>query len=381
MNLSRKKVFVSGCYDMLHSGHIAFFEEAATWGDVYVGIGSDKTIFELKNQKTIFPEAERLYMVKALKFVKDAWINSGGGIMDFETEFRQLKPDIFLVNFDGDSKNKRMLCEELGVEYKISSRIPHQGLPARSTTELRKECNIPYRLDLAGGWLDQPFVSKFFPGPVITVNIEPHQQYSGRSGMSTSSRQAAIDMWGTDLPEGDYERIAKMIFRYENPPGTKYVSGSQDSIGITFPGLNLLEYDNDYWPHRIETVLDDDILDFIEKHIWLVPLYPRKAEFDPLFNTHIDREGAKALSDAAYDCWTALLNKDIRAWGDATIRSFKAQIRMFPEMTPPDVLEMLAQYQNEVLGYKMTGAGGGGYLILINDQPVKHAIQVRIKKQ
>ncbi|MHB9141732.1 MAG: adenylyltransferase/cytidyltransferase family protein, partial [Paludibacter sp.] len=38
-----KKVFVSGCYDMLHSGHVAFFEEAAQHGDLYVGIGSDNT--------------------------------------------------------------------------------------------------------------------------------------------------------------------------------------------------------------------------------------------------------------------------------------------------------------------------------------------------
>ena len=58
---------------MLHSGHVAFFEEAATYGDLYVGIGSDKTIFELKNRKTINPEQERLYMVKALRCVKEAW--------------------------------------------------------------------------------------------------------------------------------------------------------------------------------------------------------------------------------------------------------------------------------------------------------------------
>lgn len=67
-----KKVFVSGCYDMLHSGHVAFFEEAASYGDLYVGIGSDKTINELKARKTINSDAERLYMVKSLKAVKDA---------------------------------------------------------------------------------------------------------------------------------------------------------------------------------------------------------------------------------------------------------------------------------------------------------------------
>ena len=78
-----KKVFVSGCYDMLHSGHVAFFKEAARFGDLYVGIGSDKTIYELKSRQTVCSEIERLYMVKAVRYVKDACINSGSGMMDF----------------------------------------------------------------------------------------------------------------------------------------------------------------------------------------------------------------------------------------------------------------------------------------------------------
>lgn len=69
---------------MLHSGHVAFFEEAATHGELYVGIGSDRTIQELKHRQTINTENERLYMVKALRCVKDAWVNSGSGILDFE---------------------------------------------------------------------------------------------------------------------------------------------------------------------------------------------------------------------------------------------------------------------------------------------------------
>ena len=102
----KKKVFVSGCYDMLHSGHVAFFEEAATYGDLYVGIGSDKTIQELKARKTINTEAERLYMVRALKVVKEAWVNSGSGLLDFEKEVRELMPDIFFVNSDGSTPLK-----------------------------------------------------------------------------------------------------------------------------------------------------------------------------------------------------------------------------------------------------------------------------------
>ena len=147
----KKKVFVSGCYDMLHSGHVAFFEEAAKLGDLYVGIGSDKTIQELKARKTINTEDERLYMVKSLKAVKDAWVNSGSGLLDFEKEVRELMPDIFFVNSDGSTPLKAKFCQELGIEYVVSKRIPHGNLPVRSTTALRKECNIPYRIDLAGG--------------------------------------------------------------------------------------------------------------------------------------------------------------------------------------------------------------------------------------
>lgn len=101
-----KKVFVSGCYDMLHSGHVAFFKEASQYGDLYVGIGSDKTIEELKHHKTVYSEKERLYMVKAIRYVKDAFINPGSGMLDFVDTLDMVKPDIFVVNSDGGSDVK-----------------------------------------------------------------------------------------------------------------------------------------------------------------------------------------------------------------------------------------------------------------------------------
>lgn len=375
-----KKVFVSGCYDMLHSGHVAFFEEAATYGDLYVGVGSDKTIFELKKRKTVYPEAERLYMIKALRCVKDAWVSKGNGILDFVEEMKALKPDIFFVNSDGASPLKENLCKELGVQYIVSKRIPYMGLPERSTTKLRQQCRIPFRLDLAGGWLDQPFVSKYYPGPVLTINLEPNVQFNSRSGLSTSSRNAAIEMWGNQYPADNPEKLAKMIFRYENEPGTQYVSGSQDAIGIVFPGLNRLDYDNDYWPCHIETVLDDDILDFIEQHLFMLQLFPRKEKFDVLANTDINTENAKALSISADDCWRALLKKDLEAWGKATTDSFNAQIKMFPHMIDPEVSLILEQYKDRALGWKLCGAGGGGYFVFVSKKKIENTFGIRIRR-
>lgn len=376
-----KKVFVSGCYDMLHSGHIAFFEEAATYGDLYVGIGSDRTIYELKARNTINDESERLYMIKALKSVKNAWVNQGSGLLDFLDELKDLKPDIFFVNSDGHSSLKEDLCKKLNIEYVVSTRKPHEGLPTRSTTALRSECRMPYRVELAGGWLDQPNVSTCHPGPVVTICIEPDYDFNDRSGMSTSSRKKAIELWHTNIPTGNKEQLAKTLFCYENPPGTKYVSGSQDALGITLPGLNRLHYDGDFWPEDIESCIDNDTLSWLENHIWLVPLYPRCDGYDVLANTHIDAPKAKELSDAAQESWKAIIEKDVKKFGEATTRNFEAQIAMYPNMVTPDIMEVANKYKKEALGVKLTGAGGGGYLVVVNDKPIANTIQIRIRRE
>jgi len=375
-----KKVFVSGCYDMLHSGHVAFFEEASEYGDLYVGIGSDKTINTLKARKTVNTDAERLYMVKALKVVKDAWINQGGGLMDFLDEFKALKPDIFFVNADGHTPDKENLCKEMGIEYVVSKRIPHGNLPARSTTALRQECKIPYRIDLAGGWLDQPYVSSYSSGSVLTICIEPDYEFNDRSGMSTSSRKKAIELWQTDIPDGDKEKLAKTLFCFENPPGSKYISGSQDSLGITMPGLNRFHYEGNYWPTEIESVNDSDLLDWIEQHIWMIPLYPRNDNYDVLANKNIDEAGAKRLSGATAKCWQALRDRNAKEVGESMTESFEAQIAMFPNMLTHGVIEQIEQYKDKVFGWKLSGAGGGGYLIFFSEHTVENAIQIRIRR-
>lgn len=132
-----KKVFVSGCYDLLHSGHVEFFRQAAQYGDLYVGIGSDNTIRELKHHSTMFPEEERLFMVKAIRYVTDACINEGSGYLDFVPTVDRLKPDIFVVNADGGSEEKRQFCQERGIEYVVLERTPAEGLTARSSTALK----------------------------------------------------------------------------------------------------------------------------------------------------------------------------------------------------------------------------------------------------
>ena len=134
---SPKKVMVSGCFDLLHSGHIAFFKEAARFGDLYVALGSDQTVYELKGRPPVNSENERLFMIKAVGDVKDAFISRGSGLLDFEDDFMRLRPDVFVVNADGHLPAKQQLCEAHGVEYVVLEREPHAGLTPRSSTALR----------------------------------------------------------------------------------------------------------------------------------------------------------------------------------------------------------------------------------------------------
>ena len=184
-----KKVFVSGCYDLLHSGHVEFFRQASQYGDLYVGIGSDKTILEYKHHKTLYSEQERLFMVKSIRYVKEAYINAGSGIMDFVPTVEYVKPDILVVNEDGSTESKREFCKERGIEYVVLQRVPSEGLTARSSTDIKKcVSSIPTRIDIAGTWIDQPFVSCHAPGWALTASLEPTFEVRDRCGLSTSTR-------------------------------------------------------------------------------------------------------------------------------------------------------------------------------------------------
>lgn len=376
-----KKVFVTGCFDLLHSGHIAFMQEAATYGDLYVSIGADENIFLLKGRYPVNTQNERLYMINSLACVKKCIVNSGWGYIDFEKELREVMPDVFVVNEDGHTPSKEALCKEMGIDYHILKRIPHADLPVRSTTTLRTECTIPFRIDLAGGWLDQPFVSKHYPGSVLTISIEPSIEFNDRSGMSSSTRRKAIELWRNEIPHGDAEHLAKMLFSFENPPGTKDVSGSQDSLGIVLPCLNKLDYEGSYWPSKINTIHDEGLLTWLENNLYLVTLGPRVNTYSPLEITNITVENARSLSQATEDCWNAIIKKDIQAFGDAFRRSFEAQVAMFPNMVDEAILETIEQYKDKAWGWKLSGAGGGGYIILVSETPVKGAMQIKIRRK
>lgn len=363
-----KKVFVSGCYDLLHSGHVEFFRQASQYGDLYVGIGSDETILHYKGHKTLYNEQDRLFMVKSIRYVKDAFINKGDGIMDFIPTVDLLKPDILVVNEDGDKPEKRQFCAERGIEYIVLKRDPHEGLEAHSSTAIKEQLSrIPTRLDLAGTWIDQPYVSQYYPGWAITISLEPTFEVRERCGLSTSTRNMIKKIWPLQLPDMESETLARLVFCYENSPERQdgIISGAQDSIGICIPGLCRHYYDKKYWPEKIENCMDEAVLSWLEAHLVMIPMEPRKPGCSVVDGKDITKPKVEALAKAADDCWEAIMAKDLDAFAKAYRASFEAQIAMFPAMIQGCVQRYIDAYKDKVLAYKMPGAGGGGYLACV----------------
>jgi len=369
-NNNVKKVFVSGCYDLLHSGHVEFFRQASQFGDLYVGIGSDKTIMGYKHHKTIYSEQERLFMVRAIRYVKEAYINQGTGYVDFLPTLDIVKPNILVVNEDGDSDEKRQVCEERGIQYVVLKRVPSKGLDARSSTGLKKtQSQLPTRLDLAGTWIDQPYVSCHAPGWAITISLEPTFEIRERCGLSTSTRNAIKRIWPYQLPNMDPETLARLVFCFENDPERSdgIVSGAQDAIGICVPGLARHYYNGSFWPERLEYVQDESLLQWLEGHLCMIPMFPRQPGCSIVEGKDITTTKVKALATAADQCWNAIMQRDIDAFAQAYKASFNAQVSMFPAMMQPGVQEYINKYSAlpGVMAWKMPGAGGGGYLALV----------------
>jgi len=377
--MSEKKVMVSGCYDLIHGGHIAFFKTAAAYGKLYVFLGQDKNVLQLKGKAPYFSEQERKFIVGSCKYVEEAIVSSGMGMLDFEPDMRKLKPDIFIVNHDGHTPAKEKLCKELGVEYIVLERIPEEGLPVRSSSETKREMRFPYRVCIAGGWMDQPWVSEIYPGSAVVAQIWPTIDFNDRSGMATSSRKVALELWDHNFPKGDTIRNAQLLFGAENPPYSKYISGSQDQIGILAPGVNRLYYDGGFWPARIDSCVDPEICDWLSKVLHLIPLEPRPEGYDPIKLKNLELSIVKELAEAGNNCYDSIMKKDVNGLGKSMTETFLAWRKMLPYTVPDWVMEeMESKYLHNFPG-AITSGSGGGYVVVASETPIEGSIKIKVK--
>jgi len=120
-------VFTSGCYDILHLGHVVHFNFCKRQGNILVvTVGNDETIRLLKGPtRPINDENFRARLLASLELVDYVVISEEVGKMDHNKSMELLRPDKYILNAtDLAVEEKRKLTDKYGVELVLCKRLP-----------------------------------------------------------------------------------------------------------------------------------------------------------------------------------------------------------------------------------------------------------------
>ena len=248
---------------------------------------------------------------------------------------------------------------------------------------------IPYRLALAGGWIDQPFISKFNPHPpgsMVVVAVNPTFRFMSKCGLGTSTRTIAKQLWDDSLPEEDPQVLMRQLYHHENA-NRKDPSGSQDMAGIVFPGINRLDYDYHFeggvFPVHVESNVDPQIAIWLENHIHVLPVNQRPEGYYPLGIKNLEPHWIVRLAQTGKNCYEAILSQDAQSLGETMNETMRCWEAILPHVThhptiTMDLMQLLAYYQSRYHGAMFSGCGGG-YFYIVSDEPVPGTFAVSIR--
>ncbi len=251
------------------------------------------------------------------------------------------------------------------------------------------EDRIPYRVALAGGWIDQPFVSRRNPDPpgsMVVVSLGPEPRFRERCGMATSTRRAAAALWGGRISDGDPAALMRELYAAENA-GRPEPSGSQDMAGLLYPGVSRLDYDFAFeggtFPRSVENTTDPVIARWLERVLHLVLVAPRPEGYGPLGVKNLDPEWIGRLGRSGRDCYDAIVRRDAGALGASLNECMRCWEVILPHTVAhptitTDLKGILAEAQSRYAGAMYSGCGGG-YLIVVSEAPVAGAVNLRVR--
>ena len=249
--------------------------------------------------------------------------------------------------------------------------------------------SIQYRLAFAGGWIDQPFMSKLNPAPpgsMVVAAVVPQFRWMDRAGICGSTRSIALDVWGDKVPDGDKMELVRQLYDIENK-GKDDPSGSQDMIGIVYPGISRLDYDfaheGGYFPVHIESNNDPQIAQWLGDNLYVLPVNTRPDGYHPLGRQNLDPQWVQRLGRSGKECFDAIVNMDLQGLGESFNECMRCWGALLPDVVDHptlnvNLIQLLEYYQKNYAGAMYSGCGGG-YLYVISDKPVPGAFQVKIK--
>lgn len=248
---------------------------------------------------------------------------------------------------------------------------------------------LPYRIALAGGWIDQPFVSRLNPekfGSMVVVAIHPTVRFMDRCGMATGTRKVMRKLWGDHLPEGDPAEIVRKLYAEENRDKPE-PSGSQDMIGLVYPGINRLDFDpaheGGFFPCHIETSSDPTAAAWLERVLHVIPIAQRPPGYSPLGEKHLDPQMIAKLGQTGKDCFEAILTQNLKLLAQSMNACMECWASLLPHVVRHPTLEvdlekLLTCYQRRYPGAMYSGCGGG-YLYVVSEEPVPGGFKISVR--
>ena len=248
---------------------------------------------------------------------------------------------------------------------------------------------LPYRVQLAGGWIDQPFISELNPEPpgsMVVVCLEPTVRFMDRCGMATGTRYIAQEIWGDEFPDRSRDELIRELYAAENQDLAQ-PSGSQDMAGLIVPGISRLDYDvsvdEGIFPTHIESTSDAASVEWLENVLQFVAVGPRPAGYDPLIVRRLDPEWVGRLSRSGKDCYDSIVRRDLPGLGASMVECTLAWDALLPGIFAHptislDLKGLLASYQAAYPGAMFSGCGGG-YIVIASDREVPGSFRVKVR--
>jgi hypothetical protein len=263
------------------------------------------------------------------------------------------------------------------------------GLGHHSTDVELVDSRIPHRIALAGGWIDQPFLSRHNPAPpgsMVVVSLEPVIWFMDRCGMAGSTRRIATKIWNGSLPNRPAADLVRELYAAENA-GKIEPSGSQDMIGLVYPGISRLDYRVDVedgaFPAHIESTCDPEVVRWVEEVLHLVPINQRPQGYNPLGAKNLVPQWICELGESGKACFDAILRKDVDGLGASMNRCMQCWEALLPyTVTHPtiniDLKAVLSWFQARYPGAMYSGCGGG-YMIVASEKPVRSSLRIKVR--
>ncbi|MGA2661515.1 MAG: hypothetical protein ABSH34_28880, partial [Verrucomicrobiota bacterium] len=267
----------------------------------------------------------------------------------------------------------------------VESRMKPRAKPAIA----RVIGSIPNRLALAGGWIDQPFVSRHNPKPpgsMVVVALEPTFPVMDRAGCAGGTRAIAMKLWNGRLPNRPMDELVRELYEAENN-GKADPSGSQDMIGLVYPGINRLDYDfavhGGVFPSHIESLNNFRAARWLQRVLYLLPIQSRPEGYHPLGEKHLAPAWIARLGQTGKHCFEAIHRMDLNALGASMNECMVCWEKILPQVlfhpkVRLDLKAILRAYQRHYPGAMYSGCGGG-YLLVVSEEPVPGASQVTVR--